>query len=184
MLSEKLKEHTKIAHLELEKSLVQKIKAIRTPADYVDLLVYFYRFFAPLESAIFSSIDTALSDVSKRRKSAWIVEDIRFFAPSHPPISASAVIPAIDNPPKALGALYVMEGSTLGGQVICKMIAKRLPSLTNQGLRFFSGYGEDTLPMWENFKKLINGENWSQEQEKEIIDAANRTFTLFKQSIC
>lgn len=137
MLSEKLKEHTKAAHLELEKSLVKKIKSIRHTDDYLEILVHFYRFFTPLEAAIFSQIDTALPDAAQRRKSKWIVEDIQFFAPSHPPISGSPVIPEIDNPPKAIGALYVMEGSTLGGQVICKMIAKQLALLNGQGLRFF-----------------------------------------------
>ena len=183
MLSEKLKEHTKAAHLELERSLVQKIKAIRTTADYVEILVYFYRFFTPLEAAIFSQIGTALPDAAQRRKSEWIVEDIQFLSPYRPPISGSPVIPEIDNHPKAIGALYVMEGSTLGGQVICKMIAKQLALLNGQGLRFFSGYGEETLEMWGNFKKMINDGKWSREEEKEIIDTANRTFTLFKQSI-
>lgn len=183
MLSEKLKENTKTAHIELEKVLVQKIKSIRTTNDYLEILVYFHRFFTPLEKAISSQLEKALPDVAQRRKSEWIMEDIQYFDPAHPPISTYPTTPQIDSHSKAIGALYVIEGSTLGGQVICKMISQKLGISTKKGLSFFSGYGEKTGSMWENFKNFINGRNWSEEEEREIIDTANRTFTLFKQSI-
>lgn len=183
MLSEKLRENTKTAHIELEKVLVQKIKSIHTTNDYLEILVYFYQFFAPLEMAIFSQIEAVLPDSAQRRKSEWIVEDFHSLAPSYPPISPYPYIPEINSPSQAIGALYVIEGSTLGGQVICKMVAQRLGISTKTGFVFFSGYGENTSTMWENFKNYINGIKWGVEEEKELIDSANRTFTLFKQSI-
>ena len=39
MLSEKLKENTKVVHIELERILVHKIKSIRTIDDYLEILV-------------------------------------------------------------------------------------------------------------------------------------------------
>src|SRR5690554_5361704 len=115
MLSEKLRENTKTAHVELEKVLVPKIKSIHTTNDYLEILVYFYRFFAPLEKAIFSQIEAVLPDSAQRRKSAWIVEDIHSLKPSYPAISPYPFTPEINSQTQAIGALYVLEGSTLGG---------------------------------------------------------------------
>jgi heme oxygenase len=183
MLSEKLKENTKTAHIELEKVLVQKIKAIRAVDDYLEILVYFYRFFAPLEKAVFPQFKETLPDATKRRKAAWIMEDIQFFKPSCQPIHSPLSNPGITSLPQAIGALYVMEGSSLGGQVICKMVAQKLDVSQAEGFNFFSGYGEETLPMWDNFKKYIDNRSWDPEKENEVIDAANRTFELFRQMI-
>lgn len=183
MLSEKLKETTKTAHIELEKVLVQKIKAIRHTDDYLEILVYFYRFFAPLEKSIFPQVGTTFPDAAQRRKSEWIMEDIYHLKPSHLPIPAYPETPQIDSQAKSIGALYVIEGSTLGGQVICKMISQRLGISTKAGFRFFTGYEENTVTMWDNFKNYINGTKWSEEEEKELVDTANRTFALFRQSI-
>ena len=56
----------------------------------------------------------------------------------------------------ALGVMYVIEGSTLGGQVICKMLTKLLPSLQENQLAYFASYGEKTFPMWSSFKSSID----------------------------
>src|SRR5690606_3837949 len=144
MLSEKLKENTKTAHLELEKLLVQNIKSIRTVEDYLEILVYFYRFYAPLEKEIYFRLRKDLTDLAKRRKTEWIIEDLKNFHSSHSTLPPDSNIPVIKNNLQAMGAMYVMEGSTLGGQLICKMISKKLEISSGKGFTFFSGYGEDT----------------------------------------
>lgn len=183
MLAEKLKENTKIAHIELEKVIVQKIKSIRSIDDYLEILVYFYQFFAPLEKAILPQLKEGFPDVAQRRKAEWILKDIQFFKPAFRPSYTTSFTPEITSLSQAIGALYVMEGSTLGGQVICKMVAQKLDVSQAEGFKFFSGYGEETLPMWDNFKTYINNRSWNPEEENEVIDAANRTFGLFKQMI-
>lgn len=53
--------------------------------------------------------------------------------------------------PAALGSLYVMEGSTLGGQVIGRALqgASWLPP---RGLTYFDPYGPRTGAMWRAFR--------------------------------
>lgn len=181
MLSEKLKEKTKTAHIELEKVLAQKIKSIRNIEDYLEILAYFYRFFNPLEKAIFSQLKGTLPDVAQRRKTEWILEDLDYFRPSRPAISPYLNTPDINNNIQAIGALYVIEGSTLGGEVICRMVSQRLGVYPEPGFKFFSGYGEDTAQMWEDFKNFINSKSWTPEEEDEIINTAGYTFGSFKQ---
>jgi heme oxygenase len=73
MLSSNIKEATKEAHLQLERIVVQKLKAIRSNADYADLLRYFYAYFSSLEKAILPYITTELlPDYKDRRNSSYI----------------------------------------------------------------------------------------------------------------
>jgi heme oxygenase len=183
MLSEKLKENTKTAHQELEKLLVKIIKSIHTTDEYLEILANFYQFYAPLEREILFRLGNELDDIAQRRKTEWIIEDLKYFHSSQHTVPPYQNIPIINDNLQALGALYVIEGSTLGGQFICKMISQKLEIPSSGGFSFFLAYGEDTPDMWENFKKFINGKNLLQEEEKKVMDAANMTFNLFKQSI-
>ena len=63
----------------------------------------------------------------------------------------SSYLPGIENEVQAQGALYVLEGSTLGGRGITKMLLRQCPWLTLQKLTFFNGYGAGTGPMWLSF---------------------------------
>jgi heme oxygenase len=51
----------------------------------------------------------------------------------------------------AVGALYVMEGSTLGGQVISKALAGA-DWLPTGGLAYFNPYADRTGAMWRSFR--------------------------------
>ncbi|RYY93360.1 MAG: hypothetical protein EOO11_19855, partial [Chitinophagaceae bacterium] len=74
--------------------------------------------------------------------------------------------------------LYVLEGSTLGGRFIVKMIAAALPGLPEGALRFFRGYGAETGPMWLTFQAALG--TWAERrQPAPIVDAANLTFETF-----
>ena len=178
MLSEKLKENTKTDHQLLEVKLVAFIKAIRTTADYIKLLQLFHSYFGGLELLINQNFDTAhLPDYTLRRKTLALANDL---SQMHAPIQALAAgdeLPQISDHFQALGALYVIEGSTLGGSIISKMMQKLLPD-DDLGLSFFNSYGEDTIRMWQVFKQSLDDEYNVPEQDK-IILSANETFIKF-----
>src|SRR5690606_24994604 len=50
-----------------------------------------------------------------------------------------------------LGFLYVKQGSTLGGQVICRALQKSVRLSPSAGLRFFNGFGDYTRKVWSDF---------------------------------
>ena len=93
-----------------------------------------------------------------------------------PAKAALHFLPEISGHAAALGAMYVIEGSTLGGQIICNMLKKQLK--IEDGLSFFSGYGEQTIPMWKRFQAVLDLPG-SQQGDK-IIEAANDTFGKFE----
>jgi heme oxygenase len=179
MLSDKLKESTKQNHQQLEKALVGKLKTIRSANDYTGLLKLFYGYFGGLEQKINKIIDTEfLPDHMERRKTKAIADDLLSLGSEIPEQATGNSLPVIANHLQALGALYVIEGSTLGGKIISKMMQQQL-NLGGKGLSFFAGYGDRTERMWDSFKSTLNKQAETPARQAEVIAAANETFLKF-----
>ena len=177
MLSKTLKERTLTAHQELEKKLVAKMRDLGSLADYAKLLQLFHTYFGALEQHVSAFVDeTILPDCAARRKSTAILEDLITLDAPVPPVTTE--LPEISNTAQALGALYVMEGSTLGGRHIRKMLARQLHMDEDHATSFFGGYGEDTDRMWENFKSALDRFS-SPAHDRVIVESANQTFRTF-----
>lgn len=180
MLSDRLKEETKEAHLMLEKKLVARIKAIHSESDYVKLLRYFYIFFGGLEILVNNMSNISfLPDYHLRRKSVALANDLRALQSPLPRVAEQSTLPSIKNDLVAAGVIYVMEGSTLGGIHIAEMIRKRSTLNDLNAFSFFEGYRDRTVAMWRSFQKAINSMTLSREEELEIINSANDTFIRF-----
>ena len=76
-----------------------------------------------------------------------------------------------------LGAMYVMEGSTLGGQYIAKHLEKTFQFTTGEGNAYFRGYGEHTGEMWNAFKTILI--KVPEDESAEVIAAAKAMFGVF-----
>ncbi len=180
MLSENLKKETLANHQQLEKMLVVKMKSIRSPQDYVDLLQLFYTYFGGLETLIDQHINAnELSDHAARRKSAALAQDITDLGGQPLPKATGADLPPINDALDAFAAMYVIEGSTLGGKIISKMMAQQLNIPDGKGLSFFNGYGEDTDAMWQAFKQRLDEKPKNEQDEAKMIHTADQTFAMF-----
>lgn len=179
--SEKLKAYTRSNHQELEKLLVEKIRNIRTEAEYVELLQLFYNYFGALEAQIEQYIGTAeLTDHFERRKASSLRNDISALGAAVNPTIQKEDVPRLNNIQQAFGALYVIEGSTLGGPHISKMIRKQLDNNNDAGLSFFNSYGEHTQEMWLKFKDVLDRQAQNDDEQHIILESADRTFLKFK----
>ncbi len=177
MLSTEIREATKDAHQSLEKQVVLRLKNIRNNADYAALLRFFYAYFNSLEHALGPYITAdILPDYSSRRNSGFLKNDIEALGGNTTDLPANT-IPEIKNHLQALGALYVMEGSIMGGSIIVKMLEK---AGVTQGVSFFSGYGEATPQMWGAFTAVLNQQATNTSQKETVIHTANETFSRFQ----
>jgi len=178
MLSSNIKEATKEAHLNLEKKVIQKMKAIRSDADYAYFLKHFYAYFNKVEQAIAPYITAQLlPDHAERRNSVYLKNDIEELGFDVTELPA-ATAPQVANTLEALGALYVMEGSIMGGPIIVKMLEK---GGITKGISFFSGYGEATGMMWGKFVAVMNEKAVNEHDEALAIQAADETFNQFSE---
>jgi len=179
-LSNQLKLQTSSSHQQLEKALIGSMRNMRTREDYISLLQVFYSYFGAIEDQFNGYIGKdQLPDYMERRKTASLICDIESLGGVLPEKATEAYLPQIENQFQAFGALYVIEGSTLGGLIISKMIAKQL-GLTKDGLSFFKSYGHDTNEMWKRFKSVLNLQGKNDDEKEYIIHAADDTFTKFK----
>lgn len=118
MLSDKIKEATKTAHQQLEVLVVKRLKAIRSDVDYANLLKHFYAYFSKVEQAIAPFISAeVLPDYPSRRNTLYLKKDIEALGATTDELPI-AQAPAVADTVSALGALYVMEGSIMGGRIM------------------------------------------------------------------
>src|SRR5207245_815438 len=93
--------------------------------------------------------DADAVDWSRRRRTGLFAADLETLGSAPEP--AAPVLARLAGTDQALGRLYVLEGSTLGGVFIDRNLAG-LPGLADVRLRAFSPYGVDTGARWHAFR--------------------------------
>lgn len=182
MISERIKSETAVFHQQVEDSPLMKPiseKSI-TKDQYISILSVFYGYFSGIEQQLdrIKELQDFLPDYSSRRKSERIADDLRQLGAN--PISSNNIpLPEIKTVSDAFGALYVMEGSTLGGRFISGVIKDQLGIDVQSGVSFFNGYGPETGSKWNAFKDAMNAYSNSDERSEAVINAANNTFKNF-----
>ena len=82
----------------------------------------------------------------------------------------------------AVGSLYVIEGSQLGGSII----SKRLKNMIKEGLltkvssHFFEGEGKKVWETWAKFLQLLESIQPSPEERDQVLESASQTFLAFE----
>jgi heme oxygenase (biliverdin-IX-beta and delta-forming) len=181
MFIERLRSETKSIHQALEKAMIPGIRNAKTPEAYGAILKTFYGYFKAIENLLDKQLtDKIVPAYDQRRKAHIIIEDLKAINQNGalPPLATE--LPEISNAYQALGAMYVLEGSTLGGQVITKMLMQNLNLTDSAWIRFFSGYGDDTQKMWGSFIGVLNQYSQDETRHDEMIEAAINTFAQFK----
>ncbi|MBC6989247.1 biliverdin-producing heme oxygenase [Hymenobacter sp. BT491] len=130
-------------------------------------LAKLYGFLQPYEAQLSLHTFPAAWEVEHRRRAHLILEDLQ--PTSELPLCPD--MPPLRTWPQVLGAMYVLEGSTLGGQVITRQLAKAGIATRT----YFTGYGERTGPMWKSFCQLLT-EAANEANQAEIVQSAILTF--------
>lgn len=92
------------------------------------------------------------------------------------PAAQRPELPSLPDTDAALGRLYVLEGSTLGGVFIDRHLAG-LPQLAGTSLRAFSPYGDRTGAMWHGFRSATRAHVAAGGDAGRVVAAARQTFT-------
>jgi len=176
MISEYLKKNTAQYHDAAEK-LFNSNKIFSktfTLQDYKKMIHSNYLMLLHSEDKIFSSLSHQFSEklkLQERKKLPLIEKDL--LSLSLPKQNSSFDL-EFQNEHEALGALYVIEGSTLGGNVIAKQLSKT-EGFNNVTFNFFGCYQENTGLMWKNFKEVIDSEI-EEENYDEVLSGAKKLY--------
>lgn len=168
----RLRAETRPYHDAIEQNEFNQALAAGTPsaAATARFLAKMYGFLAPYEAALQQqSADFGPAwELAARQRAHLILADLQVPAASLPLCPA---LPPLATRPELLGAMYVLEGSTLGGQVLARQLAKAGIDLRH----YFTGYGELTGPRWKTFCQLLAAAATPADETK-IVESAIHTF--------
>ncbi len=161
--------------------------SIADKSAYVRLLRTLWSFYEALEARL-DSIDglgQALPDWAARHKLHFLAADLAALGADTPPASptAAAALAGIDDLASAFGALYVVEGATLGGAVVGPRIHAVLAG-ADRAFAFYSSYGTQIGPRWRDFIAALSREAGTTAVASDrIVAAACLTFETFLEHV-
>lgn len=175
----RLKEETHTEHRSVEGAFSERAGDLSS-ATYLDLLQRFYRVVAPIEGSLESRAAFSALGLCRERflREPALRRDIQF-------MGGQTVVAASyrsDSVAEAIGALYVLIGSMLGGQIIARDIRARM-GLQEGGVEFFTFQGKGTSGLWKEFGEAVN--RWSEEQGggDAAVSGARKAFSFFDREL-
>lgn len=180
-LSLQLRGRTRDAHVAAETGFDLDARLVDRDA-YGRLLAILRGFYGPLEQALqdvtgWRDLDPPV-DVAARRRVHLLEGDLaRLSPPSVPARTPTAPEPVLDGLADALGCLYVLEGSRLGGRVVARTARLRLGA--DLPVAFFAGPRDgDPKADWRALLATLDGFGRSRGEAvcAQVVAAAERTF--------
>ena len=71
----------------------------------------------------------------------------------------------------------MLEGATLGGQVILRELSSRMPAVLDRGSSYLRCYADQTGAQWRAFTSVLLAHGQHEAARAEIVAAAQETFT-------
>ncbi len=183
-LLQTLKAETRPHHERAER-VVRLLSPDLTLSGYRRHLEALYGLYAPLEAALAACLEDRVPELrlAERWKLPLLEVDLR--ALGHDEASL-ARLPRHSGPfrlkgvPEALGALYVLEGATLGGQLILRHLTRHFEGVSAGGFTFFRAYGECVGPMWKAFGEALLHACPEPALAPRVVRGAQDTFEAFE----
>ena len=181
---ERIRYETRALHEQIEGivPLLQPDADEQTYRSYLEKLLGFHR---PLEPVLFARAGLRELGIrrAEREKAPWLARDLLTLG-----LSAEEVIslprcrtlPCVQSLSAALGCCYVLEGATLGAQLIHRELSTRLPDTMSRASSYLRCYGTETGKMWKAFCAALEHHGQCAEEQLEMADAARETFTTLR----
>jgi heme oxygenase (biliverdin-IX-beta and delta-forming) len=145
--------------------------------DYQILLQRLYGLHQHLERTIgLLSGHFGTLELAGRERSSLIEADMASLNVPSPVILELVPLP-FQNAADVLGALYVIEGSTLGGPAIGRLLHHRLGLTNTCGASSFNPYGGDTADRWDEFCDFLRA--WPGDH-RAVLVGANAMFCCYE----
>lgn len=179
-LADRLRVATAAEHRQVEAALGLP-DAIQGIGDYRDWLGRFRALHVPLGRRLrtFPDWPSFGLDLEARCPVARLDRDLRRLGtdPAGLGEAPARALPTLDRFAQALGALYVIEGSTLGGRVILRDLERRLGPGIAGATAFFGGHGPATGALWQALRGALD--RFAVQRPEEVVAGAARTFRAF-----
>lgn len=149
--------------------------------QYKKLLTVNYIIHQKSENILANMLDADIAaelEMNSRLKLSALEKDLNYWGIDSltlPGLNFELYLPQ-KNTAEVLGALYVLEGATLGGNVIKRHILAN-PNFKEHeaGLNYYGVYGEELSTKWKKFVSVLN-ERVPEVDYERCINSANQTF--------
>lgn len=174
-----LRRETRAEHAEAER-WVPLLGPGVTLVAYRAYLEAMLAYCGPLEIALASvpGLDDALPDWRFRRKLPFLARDLNQLAAMgcrrEALVDSSFLVPR--NVAQAFGCLYVVEGATLGGQVIARHLRASLGIDRSRAGAFLHCYGDEVGAMWKAFGRALDAFAPTWAHRGEMLVSARSAF--------
>ena len=149
-------------------------------AAYRRFLTVWWGFLRPLEPVLLA--EPAPMDLRSRAKLPWLEADLCTLgmdaAARDHVASGTCALAAGASWGRRMGFVYVIEGATLGGQVLLRQVAATLPGAL-PATRFLRSYGDNVGVMWRQVVAALESTMTTPAAEAEVIAAACEAFEAF-----
>jgi heme oxygenase len=184
---DRLREHTAPLHQRAERA-VDLPSRCGDIESYRRLLALLLGLYSPLEDHLSKFDWTSVGiDFPARRKAHLLRADLAVLGLTGNEVRA---LPHCEETPApttlagAFGVLYVLEGATLGGQIISRQVRQTLGVKPSSGGSFHACYGGRSGALWRDFCGAIEAYCGTDEQRiGEALNEAASTFSAFELSL-
>lgn len=163
-LQQTIKEVTKKHHTLLENLMFvnEIMNGTLTLHQYKQLILTNYLVHLRFEDNLFSSLSPVTANrlnISARKKLPSLVADIVEQHISIKPDEIYNTDLSFEDEAATLGALYVLEGATLGGNVIqAKLKNNTVLRNLNTAFNYYKAYGDSPFKYWKEFCDVLNAQ--------------------------
>lgn len=166
-------QHTQLESTDLSKKLLSDFVTVE---DYKNYLLKMKDIVAYCEEAIFPCVENVITDIKSRRKLPLIQHDLDCLHAGITTGNSFQPIKKNITTAYALGFMYVVEGSTLGGRIILKHLKAKLGITDEECGTFFAGYKTSTGILWKNFLQFLSLYASQHNAANEITEGAKDAF--------
>jgi heme oxygenase (biliverdin-IX-beta and delta-forming) len=170
---EAARRETTASHRALEQRFAHLVKPTLDLASYRATVQCFHAFYGPLEAQLARMNERTSALPLRPMKVSWLEVDVAYLG-IEPVRGVLPAIPRVDSVAAAFGCMYVLEGATLGGQIIGRNLRATLGIGPTSGGRFFHGYGGETGAQWKGFLAALG--TLPAPCHSEAVDASVRIF--------
>jgi heme oxygenase len=176
----RLKQATAERHVGIESRSVLLDPAL-SRAGYRACLQRFWGYYEPLERQVLRSkgLQEAGFCYAERHKAPQLAQDLAALGVTPAELAKAPLcqaLPSLRSTARILGCLYVIEGATLGGQIVSRHLQAKLGVTPQTGGAFFSGYGPHTGSRWKAFGAHLSHFALASGHDDDILASANDTF--------
>lgn len=176
----RLKSNCGVSHRKLESQprMQRLVDPELTDADYLEILLRFRVGFYALNRYLWTALRSCerfQPYIDQSCRLEVLKQDILKLEQSPRPLGTGQ----FDGPtsvPFGVGVLYVVMGSTLGGQLICRALASNRNENIRVAGQFFGGDPGERACLWRQFLEDLEDYAAESEVEHEVSFGANRAF--------